>query len=310
MTTLAAALKGIRVEISDTIRETGPQERVSADVAAFVEHDYADKGQPIEEIAGPARLFEIKEPMGVDNPMDGGDTTRQQWQIDVVFCYPRESKWFSVARGDIEKIRLALLNDHGGHGVSGVNSRWEATADYEGVVKEICSIIPGSVSAEVLVEGVGPMIEQARQIAKWAPNVAIKIPATAEGLEVTSTLARENIKVNLTLCFSLNQALLGALAGAAYISPFIGRLDDIGDDGMQLVRDIVGVYKHYQFPTEVIAASIRHPQHCVEAAKAGAHIATVPYNVLMQMIRHPLTDTGIERFLADWRRVSQSQEKK
>ena len=124
MTTLTAALKGIRAEISDTIRETGPQERVSAGVAAFKEHDYADKGQPIEEIAGPARLFEIKEPVGVDNPMDGGDTTRQQWQIDVVFCYPRESKWFSIARGDIEKIRLALLNDHGGHGVSGVSSRW------------------------------------------------------------------------------------------------------------------------------------------------------------------------------------------
>ncbi len=186
----------------------------------------------------------------------------------------------------------------------------EATADYEGVVKEICSIIPGPVSAEVLAEGVEPMIEEARQISKWAPNIAIKIPATAEGLEVTSVLSKENIEVNLTLCFSLNQALLGALAGAAYISPFVGRLDDIGHDGMQLVKDIVDVLKHYQLSSQVIAASIRHTQHCVAAAKAGAHIATIPYNVLMQMIRHPLTDIGIERFLADWQRVSQPKSEK
>ncbi len=178
--------------------------------------------------------------------------------------------------------------------------------DYEAAIKEICSVIPGPISAEVLVEGVEPMVKQARQISAWAPNVVIKIPATSEGLEVTSILSREGIKVNFTLCFSVNQALLGALAGAAYVSPFVGRLDDIGQDGMQLVKDIVDVYKNYsQLRTEVIAASIRHPQHCVVAARAGAHIATVPYNVLMQMIRHPLTDIGVSRFLADWQRVSQ-----
>jgi len=180
----------------------------------------------------------------------------------------------------------------------------EGLADYEALVKEICSIVPGPVSAEVVVEGVEPMIEQAREIATWAPNVVIKIPATADGLEVTSALARENIKVNFTLCFSLNQALLGALAGAAYASPFVGRLDDAGHNGMELVRDMVDVLKHYQLSTQVIAASIRHPEHCVAAAKAGAHIATVPYKVLMQMIRHPLTDVGVTRFLADWQRVS------
>ncbi|MDP2731114.1 MAG: fructose-6-phosphate aldolase [Dehalococcoidales bacterium] len=177
--------------------------------------------------------------------------------------------------------------------------------DYEATIKEICSIISGPISTEVVVEGVEAMVEQARQISTWAPNVVVKIPATAEGLEVTSILAKEKIKVNFTLCFSVNQALLGARAGAAYISPFVGRLDDIGQDGMQLVRDIVDVFQKYpEIRTEVIAASIRHPQHCVEAAKAGAHIATVPYPVLMQMIRHPLTDTGISRFLADWRSVS------
>jgi len=180
----------------------------------------------------------------------------------------------------------------------------EATADYQAAIKEICSIIPGPVSAEVLVEGAQAMIEQAHRISTWAPNVVIKIPATTAGLEATSVLTRANIKVNFTLCFSLNQALLGALAGATYVSPFVGRLDDIGHDGMQVVKDIVDVFKHYQLSTEVIAASIRHPEHCVAAAKAGAHIATVPYNVLIQMLHHPLTDIGVTRFLADWQRIS------
>jgi len=182
----------------------------------------------------------------------------------------------------------------------------EGTADYETAIKEICSIISGPISVEVLVEGVEQMIEQAQQFAAWAPNVVIKIPATADGLEVTSALAKKNIKVNFTLCFSPNQALLGALAGAAYVSPFVGRLDDIGHDGMQLIKEIVDIYKNYpDLHTEVIAASIRHPQHCVAAAKAGAHIATIPYDVLMQMMRHPLTDIGVTRFLADWQRISQ-----
>ena len=181
----------------------------------------------------------------------------------------------------------------------------EATADYERVVKTICSIVSGSVSTEVLAEDVKSMIEEAKIKASWAPNVTIKIPATAAGLEAMSILSKENVEINMTLCFSLNQALLGALAGATYVSPFVGRLDDVGHDGMQLVKDIVDVYKHYNLKTQVIAASIRHPLHCVAAAKAGAQIATVPYNVLMQMINHPLTDVGISRFLADWRRVSQ-----
>ncbi len=180
----------------------------------------------------------------------------------------------------------------------------EGTADYEAVVREICSIIPGPVSVEVLVEGAQAMIKQAKVIASWAPNVVVKIPATAEGLEVTSALAKKKIRVNFTLCFSVNQALLGALAGAAYVSPFVGRLDDAGHNGMEVVKDIVDVFAHYQLTTQVIAASIRHPEHCVAAAKAGAHIATVPYKVLMQMIQHPLTDVGVARFLGDWKRIS------
>ena len=181
----------------------------------------------------------------------------------------------------------------------------EGMTDYEAVVKEICTIIPGPVSAEVLGTEAQAMIEQAHNIATWAANVVIKIPATTDGLEATSALARDNIKVNFTLCFSVNQALLGALAGAAYVSPFVGRLDDAGHDGMEIVRDIVDVFKYYKLPTQVIAASIRHPLHCVAAAKAGADIATVPFSVLMQMIHHPLTDVGVSRFLADWQRVSQ-----
>jgi len=185
----------------------------------------------------------------------------------------------------------------------------EGAADYEAVAKEICSIIPGPISVEVLVQGVKPMIEQAKLISAWAPNIVIKIPATTDGLEVTSALAKQKIKVNFTLCFSLNQALLGALAGATYVSPFVGRLDDVGHNGMELVKDIVDVFAHYKFSTEVIAASIRHPEHCVAAAKAGAHIATVPYKVLMQMIQHPLTDVGVARFLSDWQGVSKRKSK-
>lgn len=174
--------------------------------------------------------------------------------------------------------------------------------DYEATIKEIASIIPGPISTEVVVEGVDPMLEQAREMAAWAPNVVIKIPVNSDGLEVTSILAKENIKVNMTLCFSANQALLAGLSGAAYISPFVGRLDDIGQDGMQLVEDILDIYDNYpDINTEVIAASIRHPEHCLRAAVAGAHIATIPYDVLIKMIQHPMTDAGISRFLADWK---------
>ena len=181
----------------------------------------------------------------------------------------------------------------------------EATSDYETVIKTICSIVSGSVSAEVLAEDADSMIAEARVKASWAPNVTIKIPVTAAGLKATTILSKENVDVNMTLCFSVNQALLAALAGAAYVSPFVGRLDDVGHDGMQLVKEIVDIYNQYQFNTKVIAASIRHPLHCVAAAKAGAHIATVPYKVLMQMIQHPLTDVGIDRFLSDWRSVQE-----
>lgn len=179
----------------------------------------------------------------------------------------------------------------------------EGKVDYRKLVEEICAIVPGPVSTEVLGQDVKTMVAEAREIAKWADNVVVKIPASLEGVEATAVLAKENVKVNFTLCFTLNQAMLAAEAGARFISPFVGRLDDIGEDGMMVVADIAEYLDHYQLSAQVIAASIRHPQHCLMAAKVGAHIATVPYQVLMQMVRHPLTDIGIRRFRDDWNKV-------
>jgi len=184
----------------------------------------------------------------------------------------------------------------------------EGKVDYRKLVEEICAIVPGPVSTEVLGQDVKTMVAEAREIAKWADNVVVKIPASAEGVQATAVLAKENVKVNFTLCFTLNQAVLAAEAGARFISPFVGRLDDIGEDGMMVVADIVDYLDHYQLCAQVIAASIRHPQHCLMAAKVGAHVATVPYQVLMQMVRHPLTDIGIRRFRDDWNKVRATDE--
>jgi transaldolase len=179
----------------------------------------------------------------------------------------------------------------------------EKRQDMKAVIQEIASIVDGPISAEVLSLEPEAMIQEAREVSSWSPNVAVKIPISASGLEAISVLSKEGIKTNLTLCFSLNQALLGARAGATYVSPFVGRLDDIGHDGMQLVSEIVKVFDLYELPSQVIAASIRHPLHVIVAAQAGAHIATIPYTVLMQMIKHPLTDIGISRFAEDWRSI-------
>ncbi len=182
----------------------------------------------------------------------------------------------------------------------------EKRADMRAVVQEISSIVDGPISAEVLSMESQAMVREAREVSSWSPNVVVKVPMSESGLEAVSVLSKEGIRTNLTLCFSINQAILGAIAGATYVSPFVGRLDDIGHDGMQLVAEIVEIFNNYKWPTKVIAASIRHPLHVVAAAKAGAHIATIPYSVLMQMIRHPLTDVGIARFAEDWQRVSKT----
>ena len=175
--------------------------------------------------------------------------------------------------------------------------------DFISVVKEICGIVDGPISAEVVSLKSPEMVAEARSLARIHKNVVIKIPVIPEGLKATKILSQEGVKTNLTLCFSAMQALLAAKAGATYISPFIGRLDDISATGMDLIRDIKTIFVNYGLKTEIIVASVRHPLHVLEAAKIGADIATVPYNVLMALIKHPLTDIGIDRFLKDWQNV-------
>jgi transaldolase len=176
--------------------------------------------------------------------------------------------------------------------------------DFKEVIKEITNIVDGPISAEVISLEKEGMVKEARDLAKIHPNIVIKIPMTKKGLKAVKILSREGIKTNVTLVFSPNQALLAAKAGATYVSPFIGRLDDIGNEGMNIIYDIVQIFDIHDIDTEIIAASIRHPIHVTEAAKAGAHIATVPYKVFLQMLNHPLTNIGIERFLKDWEGIS------
>lgn len=175
--------------------------------------------------------------------------------------------------------------------------------DFKEVVSEITTIVDGPISAEVISMNADGMVDEARDLAKIHKNIVIKIPMCAEGLKAVKRLHAEGIRTNVTLIFSAAQALLAARAGASYVSPFIGRVDDIASEGMILIEDIVRIFDNYGIETEIIAASVRGPMHVVNAAKAGAHIATVPYNVLMQCIGHPLTASGIERFLKDWETV-------
>ena len=175
---------------------------------------------------------------------------------------------------------------------------------YKTAVREIADIVDGPISVEVVSQDVEGMVAEGRDIAGWIPDPWVKIPSTLEGFEAISVLASEGIKVNQTLCFSVNQALLGAQAGSTVVSPFIGRLDDIGHEGIDLIADIAGLFRQYGIETQVMAASIRHPLHCTLAAKAGAHISTVPYKTLVQMVQHPLTDAGLARFMADWQKAS------
>jgi transaldolase len=171
------------------------------------------------------------------------------------------------------------------------------------VIREISSIVRGDISAEVVATDYDGMIKEAKPLLEIAPQVIIKVPLTVDGLRACQTLTRQGTKVNVTLCFSVSQALLAAKSGATYISPFIGRLDDISEDGMQLIRDIRAVYNNYKFQTQILAASVRHPLHFIEAAKAGADVATLPYGVFKMLFKHPLTDIGLEKFLADWQKA-------
>jgi transaldolase len=183
----------------------------------------------------------------------------------------------------------------------------EGGIDFKQHVAAICELVVGDVSAEVTSLETEGMLREGREYAAIAPNVVVKCPLTTDGLRATRQLTSEGIKVNVTLCFSPAQAILAAKAGAAYISPFIGRLDDIGQNGLELVRDIVEIYNNYAWKTEVLAASIRHPIHVIETARAGADVATMPFKVMQQLIKHPLTDKGLDQFLADWRKSVSSK---
>jgi transaldolase len=173
------------------------------------------------------------------------------------------------------------------------------------VLNDICEVVKGPVSAEVVGLDYDTMMREARDLAKLKPNIVVKIPLTAEGLKAVKTCTAEGISTNVTLCFSATQAMLAAKAGATYISPFVGRIDDISDEGMDVIADIVQIYQNYDFATQVLVASVRHPVHVLQAARLGADVATCPMSTLRQLIKHPLTDIGLEKFLADWRKVPQ-----
>ena len=210
---------------------------------------------------------------------------------------------FFIDTADIKEIRTAY--DMGC--VDGVTTNpsllAKAGRGLEETIREICSIVDGPVSAECVSEKADELVKEGRGLAKIHKNVVVKIPMGVEGMKAVKTLTQEGIKTNVTLCFSANQALLAAKAGATYISPFVGRLDDISQDGMELIAHILEIYQNYDFQTQVLVASVRNPVHVLQSARMGAHVATLPFNVIAQLANHPLTDAGIKKFLADWEKV-------
>jgi len=212
----------------------------------------------------------------------------------------------------VDTAEIADIRDLAATGlVDGVTTNPSLVAksgrDFFEVLREICAIVEGPVSAEVAATDFPTMLAEGRALAKLAKNIAVKVPLTPDGLKACKALSDEGTPVNVTLCFSPAQAILAAKAGASYVSPFVGRLDDIGTDGMALIADIVEIYSQYaDFRTEVLVASVRHPMHVVESARMGAHVATVPPGVLRAMFNHPLTDKGLAAFLADWKKTGQS----
>jgi transaldolase len=210
-----------------------------------------------------------------------------------------------IDTGDLNEIREAASMGI----VDGVTTNptlvAKAARPLAALISEICEIVDGPISAEVLATDCEGIVKEGRALAKLHKNVVVKVPLIAEGIKAVRIFSQEGIKTNVTLCFSAPQALLAAKAGATYISPFIGRIDDAGGDGMELIRQLVTIYDNYGFETEVLAASIRHPVHVVEAALAGSHVATIPHKVLMQLLKHPLTDVGLSTFLADAKKIPQ-----
>lgn len=213
---------------------------------------------------------------------------------------------FFLDTADVEEIKTAL--DWGM--IDGVTTNPSLIAKqgkpYLPTVKEIANLVPGPVSGEVLALEYDEMLDQAHRLAALAENVVVKVPLNPPGLKLVRALTEEGIHTNVTLCFSAAQALVAAKAGATYISPFVGRLDDVGEEGMKLIEDIVGIYQNYEFATQVLVASARHPIHVVQSAQLGADVVTIPFKVLEQLYKHPLTDVGLDRFLADWKGTGRS----
>jgi transaldolase len=210
---------------------------------------------------------------------------------------------FFIDTADVEEIRKA----HAMGVLDGVTTNPSLLAKVgrglEETIREICSIVDGPVSAECVSLEAPELIKEGRGLAKIHKNVVVKVPMGVEGLKAVKALTSEGIRTNVTLCFSANQALLAAKAGATYISPFVGRLDDISQDGMELIAHIIEIYQNYDFTTQVLVASVRNPVHVLQAARMGADVATIPYSVIAQLANHPLTDAGIKKFLADWEKV-------
>jgi transaldolase len=208
-----------------------------------------------------------------------------------------------IDSGDIGEIREAVAMG----AIDGVTTNpsllSKAGKPIKKAIAEICELVDGPISAEVLATTTEQILEEGRELAKIHPNVVVKVPLLMDGLKAVKTFTREGTKTNVTLCFSPTQALLAAKAGASYISPFVGRLDDIADDGMKLIEQIVGIYGNYDFDTEVLVASIRHPVHVVQAALLGADVGTMPFKVIEQLIKHPLTDIGLKKFLEDAKKI-------
>jgi transaldolase len=214
---------------------------------------------------------------------------------------------FFIDTADVGEIRKALALGL----CDGVTTNPSLVAKtgraFDDVLREIVAIVPGPISAEVTATEAEGMLAEARHYAKFGAQVVVKVPLIVEGLKAVKVLSQEGIKTNVTLCFSAVQALLAAKAGATYVSPFVGRLDDISQDGMALIGDIVQIYRNYRFATKVLVASVRHPVHVLESAKLGADVATIPYSVIDQLAKHPLTDAGLKKFLADWEKVPKAQ---
>ena len=248
---------------------------------------------------GMAFFYAVETEPRLEFAAKGRQTPKESLDVVLSSKGGNEMRFF-IDTANVEEIRKAAKMGF----ICGVTTNPSLIAkegrDFNEVIQEITQIVDGPISGEVISLEAEKMIEEAREIANIHPNMVVKIPMTAAGLEAVSAVSKEGIKTNVTLIFSATQALLAARAGATYVSPFLGRLDDISTDGLALIEDIAEIFSIHDIDTQIIAASIRHPMHVLECAKAGADIATVPYKVLMQMIEHPLTKSGIERFMKDW----------